>query len=85
MKVLKNVAVPTGNILVVDGELEHGSLECLSIGDYGKEVNLKADFLGLDMPIDKVYHADMLPLSDKWVITISTQYECPHEVTVYET
>ncbi len=34
----KNVEVPTGNICVVKGE--RGLLECLSLGDYGKDVNL---------------------------------------------
>lgn len=41
MNILRNIKVPTGNILIVDGD--KGKLECLSIGDYGKEVNLKAD------------------------------------------
>lgn len=53
-----------------------GQLECLSLGDYGKDVNLKADFLGLNRKIGKVSHKQMLPLSEKWVITISTQYGC---------
>ena len=74
MKILKNRKVPTGNILVVQGE--HGPLECLSVGDYGKEKNLKADFLGLDKEIEGVPHGELLPLEDKWVITISSQYGC---------
>lgn len=74
MKVLKRIKVPTGDILVVTGEL--GKLEMLSIGDYGKEVNLKADHMGLEREIVKVVHTEMLPLQDKWVITISTQYGC---------
>lgn len=74
MKILKNIEVPTGNILIVDGE--KGSLEMLSIGDYGKDVNLKADFMGLSREIKKVEHTKMLPLEEKWVITISTQYGC---------
>ena len=48
----------------------------LSIGDYGKEVNLKADCLGLTKEIKQVKHQQMLPLEEKWVITISTQYGC---------
>jgi len=71
----RNIKVPTGNILIVDGELGK-DLECLSIGDYGKQANLKADFMGLERPIDHVDHQEMLPLTDKWVITISTQYGC---------
>lgn len=74
MKVLKNIKVPTGNILIVQGD--KGKLECLSIGDYGKETNLKADFMGLNREIDKVTHQEMLSLTEKWVVTISTQYGC---------
>ena len=74
MKVLENLKVPTGNILIVQGE--KGKLEMLSIGDYGKEKNLKADFLGLHREINGVPHGDLVPLSEKWVITISTQYGC---------
>ena len=50
-------------------------LEWLSVGDYGKENNLKANFLGLDKPICGVHHKTV-HLSDKWVITISTQKGC---------
>lgn len=74
MKVLKNIKVPTGNIMIVSGD--KGKLECLSIGDYGKEANLKADFMGLTREIEHVEHQEMLPLTEKWVITISTQYGC---------
>lgn len=66
MDILKNIEVPTGNILIVKGEL--GKLECLSLGDYGKDVNLNQH--------KKVIHTDILPLSKKWVCTISTQYGC---------
>lgn len=74
MKALKNIKVPTGNIMIVSGD--KGKLECLSIGDYGKEANLKADFMGLTREIEHVEHQEMLPLTEKWVITISTQYGC---------
>lgn len=74
MNIIKNLNVPTGNILIVEGK--HGLLECLSIGDYGKEKNLKADFLDLKKEIHGVPHGDLLPLSEKWVITISSQYGC---------
>lgn len=74
MEILKNIQVPTGNILIVKGEL--GSLEMLSLGDYGKDVNLKADFLGLKRELKNVVHTKLLPLEEKWVITISTQYGC---------
>lgn len=74
MRILERIPVPTGDILIVEGT--RGKLEMLSIGDYGKEVNLKCDALGLSRDIEKVAHTKLLPLSEKWVITISTQYGC---------
>jgi len=74
MKILRNIKVPTGNILVVEGE--SGPLEMLSIGDYGKEVNLKCDAMGLTRDIPQVKHTSLMPLEEKWVITISTQTAC---------
>ncbi|MFC0903732.1 Fe-S-oxidoreductase [Clostridium sp. MT-14] len=74
MKILKNIKVPTGNILIVQGD--KGKLECLSLGDYGKDVNLKADFMGLSRELKEVHHTKLMPLSKKWVVTISTQYGC---------
>lgn len=74
MKIIKNIKVPTGNILIVEGSL--GELELLSLGDYGKEKNVKADFLGLTKEINGVSHGELMPLEKKWVITISTQYGC---------
>ena len=74
MKILKNIKVPTGNIMIVSGD--KGKLECLSIGDYGKEANLKADFMGLTREIEHVKHQELLSLTEKWVITISSQYGC---------
>jgi 23S rRNA (adenine2503-C2)-methyltransferase len=53
-----------------------GLLETLSIGDYGKSKNIKADFLGFYNEINGVPNGECLPLSEKWVITISTQYDC---------
>ena len=79
MKILKQIKVPTGDILIVQGEL--GKLEMLSIGDYGKDINLKADFMGLDRELDQVLHTKLLPLEEKWVITISTQYGCSSRCT----
>lgn len=70
-----NYNVSTGNILTLKGE-KGLMLECLSIGDYGKHKNIKADFLGFKEEINGVPHGDLLPLSEKWVITISSQYGC---------
>lgn len=72
--ITKNIEVPTGNICIFKGE--KGLLEFLSIGDYGKEKNIKADFLGLTKEINGVSHEGIIPLEKKWVITISTQYGC---------
>jgi len=74
MRIIKMVSVPTGEILVVSGEF--GNLEMLSLGDYGKDVNVKCNAMGLSRPIKKVSHTSMLPLEEKWVVTISTQYGC---------
>ncbi len=74
MKILTNLKVPTGNICTVSGE--KGLLEFVSLGDYGKEVNIKCDSMGLSRIPKQVTHGKMLPLSEKWVITVSTQYGC---------
>lgn len=74
MKIKRNIKVPTGNICVMEGE--KGDLEFLSIGDYGKSSNIKADFLGITRELNGVPNGEIMPLSEKWVITISTQYGC---------
>lgn len=51
------------------------NLEFLTVGDYGKENNIKADFLGLHKEIHGVKHRNV-DLSQKWVATISTQKGC---------
>ncbi len=56
---IKNITVPTGNICIIQGE--KGKLEFLSIGDYGKEVNVKADFL-LKKEIKGVTNGEIMPL-----------------------
>lgn len=73
-KIVKNIKVPTGNICIMQGE--KGLIEFLSIGDYGKDLNIKADFLGITREINGVPNGEIMPLSEKWVITISTQYGC---------
>ena len=45
-------------------------LEYLYVGDYGKENNIKASFLGYNKRIDKVEHRDV-DISDKLVVTVS--------------
>ena len=67
MKITKQYKVPTGDILVVEGE--KGPLELLSLGDYGREINLNQNRSVPDgLPL--------MPLQEKWVLTISTQYGC---------
>lgn len=51
-------------------------LEFLTVGDYGKENNIKANFLGLEKEIHGVQHHDV-DLTEKWVATVSTQKGCP--------
>ena len=62
----------TGRIFI-DREKQ---LEFLTVGDYGKENNLKADFLGLTKEIYGVPNT-AVDLTKKWVATISTQKGCP--------
>lgn len=50
-------------------------LEFLTVGDYGKENNIKADFLGLQKEINGVKNTKV-DLTEKWVATISTQKGC---------
>lgn len=66
MKVVRNLSVPTGNILI--GQGDKGLLEFLSLADYGQSVNLNQH--------KPVQHQTLMPLEEKWVITISTQYGC---------
>ncbi|MDR0472323.1 MAG: hypothetical protein LBH43_01435 [Treponema sp.] len=71
----EQMKTPTGHICIMQGE-NGKPLEFLSLGDYGKEKNIKADFMGITREINGVPHCDLLPLEEKWVITISTQYGC---------
>lgn len=66
------VKTHTGKIYVDRGK----KLEFLTVGDYGKENNIKADFLGLTKEINGVANT-AVDLSKKWVATISTQKGCP--------
>jgi 23S rRNA (adenine2503-C2)-methyltransferase len=74
MKTERLIETPTGHIAIVHGE--RGLLECLSLGDYGKDVNIKCDAMGLERIPNSVRHTALLPLEDKWVVTVSTQYGC---------
>ena len=69
---LEVIKTHTGKIYV-DQERR---LEFLTVGDYGKENNIKADFLGLTKEIHGVPNTKV-DLTQKWVATISTQHGCP--------
>ena len=71
---LKTISVPTGEICIIKGT--KGNLEFVSLHDYGKAKNIKADFLGYTKEINQVPHGELLPLEEKWVVTVSTQYGC---------
>jgi len=66
MEILRRLTVPTGDICIVKGDL--GQLEFLSLGDYGQDINLNQH--------KPVKHCEILPLTKKWVVTVSTQYGC---------
>lgn len=74
MELVKKTEVPTGEIYVAQGE--KGYLEFLTVGDYGKDANIKADFLGITRELNGVPNGETMPLTEKWVVTISTQYGC---------
>ena len=69
---MKIVKTHTGKIYVDTDK----KLEFLTVGDYGKENNIKANFLGLTKEINGVANTEV-DLSKKWVATISTQKGCP--------
>ena len=69
---MKTILTHTGKIYV---DTEH-KLEFLTVGDYGKENNIKANFLGLTKEINGVANTEV-DLSKKQVATISTQKGCP--------
>ena len=75
----KKYTIPTGYLFT--GNYSRGKLETLSIGDYGKSKNVKADFLGYKNLIEGVPNCYCMPLQEKWVITVSTQYGCPMKCT----
>lgn len=77
--IVNNYTLPTGYLFT--GEYDKGLLETLSIGDYGKQHNVKADFLGYTKEINGVPNTYCMPLSEKWVVTLSTQYGCPMKCT----
>ena len=69
----RNITKTHTGMIVSDSDM---CLEYLYVGDYGKENNIKASFLGYNKRIDKVEHKDV-DLADKLVVTVSSQKGCP--------
>lgn len=69
---MRTITKTNTGVIVSDSDME---LEYLYVGDYGKENNIKADFLGYTKKIDKVIHKPV-DITDKLVVTVSTQKGC---------
>jgi 23S rRNA (adenine2503-C2)-methyltransferase len=66
LTLVKRLQVPTGDILILKST--QGLVECLSLADYGKANNVKADFLGLTDKINGVSHGKLLPLEENGLL-----------------
>ena len=62
MKILKEIKVPTGEIYTAKGD--KGVLEFLTVADYGKDANIKADFLGITRELNGVPNGTPMPLTE---------------------
>ena len=71
----KKIKTKTGMIFTKKNSITLNNYEFLYVADYGKEKNIKANFLGLTNEISKV-EGELSPLEEKIVITISTQNGC---------
>ena len=58
MDIVKQIVVPTGSIFTAVGELNR-QLEFLYVGDYGKNANIKADFLGITRKLFSVSESEV--------------------------
>jgi 23S rRNA (adenine2503-C2)-methyltransferase len=76
---MKTIKIPTGFIFM--DKYSHWQLETLAIWDYWKANNVKADFLWYTKEINWVPNMECMPMSEKFVITMSTQYWCPMKCT----
>lgn len=74
MSIIDKYTLPTGYLFTSNSS--KGTVETLSIADYGKKYNVKADFLGYTREIHGVPNVPCMPLSEKWVMTLSTQRGC---------
>jgi 23S rRNA (adenine2503-C2)-methyltransferase len=80
-EIVQKYPIPTGYLFT--GSYSKAQLETLTIGDYGKHFNVKADFLGFNEKIAGVPNTHCMPLSEKWVVTVSTQYGCVMKCTFF--
>lgn len=62
MEIKKKIVVPTGEIYTAIGE--KGMLEFFTVGDYGKNANIKADFLGITRDLNGVPNGEPMPLTE---------------------
>lgn len=69
---MRKITKTNTGIIVSDTDM---NLEYLYVGDYGKENNIKANFLGYTKKIEKVIHQPV-DITDKLVVTVSTQKGC---------
>lgn len=70
---MRNITQTHTGAIISDTDL---GLEYLYVGDYGKENNIKADFLGYTKRIEKVENQPV-DFQDKLVVTVSSQKGCP--------
>jgi 23S rRNA (adenine2503-C2)-methyltransferase len=70
---MRNLTKTHTGMIVSDTDL---NLEYLYVGDYGKENNIKADFLGYTKRINRVENTEV-DTTQKLVVTVSSQKGCP--------
>lgn len=70
---MRKLSTTRTGCIITDTDL---TLEYLYVGDYGKENNIKASFLGYNNRIDSVTHKDV-DIREKLVVTVSSQKGCP--------
>ena len=70
---MRNITTTHTGKIITDTDM---SLEYLYVGDYGKENNIKASFLGYEKRIDEVENIPV-NIEEKLVTTVSSQKGCP--------
>ncbi len=67
---------PASTGYVVESRLSKGRLEIFSGREYEKRTRIKAGFLGFDDEIPSLPSGKPLPVSERWVTVLSSQYGC---------